>query len=180
MCSKRGQQDKDKDKDHDGILCVVEAAALPQVVVAARAVEEEAAVGAVEAVDAVEHVLGRVRVHEVEVDGDALPVRLVDERLELLGRAVAARRREERRHLVAEAGVVRVLHDGHELDGVVALLLDVRQHVLAEVVVRGDLALGRADAHVAFVDARSTRALRSLILELVHLQRNNNNNNNNK
>ena len=68
---------------------------------------------------------------------------LVDELLELIGRSVSARGGKEARHLVAEARIVRVLHDGHQLHGVIALTLHCRQNVLAEVVVCRYLAFRR-------------------------------------
>ena len=48
-------------------------------------------------------------------------------------------------YLVSEAGVVSVFHDGHDLNGVVANLLDARQDVVSERPVRIDLALGRTE-----------------------------------
>ena len=45
--------------------------------------------------------------------------------------------------LISEAGVVSVLHDGHDLDRVVADLLDAGQHVVGKRPVGVDLALGR-------------------------------------
>jgi len=48
--------------------------------------------------------------------------------------------------LIAKAGVVCVLHDGHELDAVVAEVLDPWEDVVSEVVIGGDLALWRRDS----------------------------------
>lgn len=108
--------------------------------IAARSVVEEAGLSAVELVEAVEDILGGVRVHHVEEHDETVAVRRVDQLLQLLRVSVAAananaidqtagrRRRSSfhspgRRvkvgHLVAETGVVDVLHDGHELYGVV-------------------------------------------------------------
>lgn len=56
----------------------------------------------------------------------------IDELLELFGRAEAGRDGEEVGDLVAEGGVVGVLHHGHQLNGRVARLLDVGQQVLSE------------------------------------------------
>jgi len=49
--------------------------------------------------------------------------------------------------LVSKAGVVRVLHDGHELDAVVAKMLDPGEDVVSEFVVGGDLAFRRRDSN---------------------------------
>ncbi len=61
-------------------------------------------------------VVGEVRRHPVEDHADARLVQLVDERHEVLGVAVAARRREVARRLVAPRAVERVLHDRQQLD----------------------------------------------------------------
>ncbi len=66
-----------------------------------------------------------VRRHPVEDDADALLVEVVDEEHEVLGRAVAARRREVADRLVAPRPVEGVLHDRQELDVGEARLLDV-------------------------------------------------------
>ncbi len=71
--------------------------------------------GAVEADQAVA-VLREVPGHPVEDHADAGLVAGVDEELEVLGRAEAARRREEPRHLVAPRPGERVLHHRQQLD----------------------------------------------------------------
>ena len=63
----------------------------------------------------------------------------VDKALQLLRGAEARGRREEGGDVVAEGAVVWMLHDGHELHGVVAGLLDAREHVVAELGVGSDL-----------------------------------------
>jgi hypothetical protein len=76
--------------------------------------------------------------------------------------------------LVAKAGVVGVFHDGHELHGIVALLLDKRQNVVLEVSVGGNLGLGRRDAHMGLVDAHVSRLSRAGVFELISLFNNKN------
>jgi hypothetical protein len=84
---------------------VVPGLALEEVVLAAPGAE-------VEAREPVVRVGRDVRVNDVEEDNDAAAVRLVDERLELLGRARARGDREGGGHVVAEGGVVGVLLRG--------------------------------------------------------------------
>ena len=69
---------------------VVEEPRVPEGVDPARAAVEEAAVRAVELVEAVQHVLGSVRVNDVEQDVDAQAVRGVDQLLQFLWSAVSA------------------------------------------------------------------------------------------
>jgi hypothetical protein len=105
-------------------------------------VVEVAAVGAIHLVKAVEDVLGGVAVDDVQQYDQAETVGRVNELLEVLGGAVATAGCEEAVDLVAETGVVSVLHDGHELDHVVAQVFDAGQHVLGELLVGGDAELG--------------------------------------
>jgi hypothetical protein len=53
-------------------------------------------------------------------------MRSINQLLQILGGPVATARREEVVHLVPEAGIVGMLHDGHQLDSVVAKVLDTR------------------------------------------------------
>jgi hypothetical protein len=57
-----------------------------------------------------------VRRHPVEEHADPALVQSVDEILEVVRRAEAARRREVAGHLIAPRGIVGVLHDRQELD----------------------------------------------------------------
>ena len=97
------------------VAAVVEDQALPV------GMEAEAGVGVLEQVRPVElrqgeGVFGKVRRHPVEDHPDPGLVQLVDQGHELLGRPVAARRREETGRLVAPRPVEGVLHQREELD----------------------------------------------------------------
>ena len=93
---------------------------------------------AVEADQAVA-VLREVAGHPVEDDADARLVAGIHEELEVFGRAEAAGRREEPRHLVAPRARERVLHHREQFHVRVAHLLHVGHEVLGEVPVRGRL-----------------------------------------
>ncbi|KAI3492991.1 hypothetical protein L1887_42366 [Cichorium endivia] len=134
------------------VVAIVEQARVPELVPALGALVEVEVVGAVKHVEAVEHILARVRVDNVEEYGDTHGMRNVDELLEVLGVAVPAAGGKEVGDLVAKRGVVGVLLDGHELDGVVAELLDTRQDVLCEFFELADARLGSGDADVCLVD----------------------------
>ena len=137
---------------HHLVLAVVEAERIPRRVFAAVVAVEVEVVGAVQTAEAFVLILHGVRVHDVHDDGDAGSVSGIDERTQLVGGAEAAGGREEARHVVAERAVVRVLLDGHDLDGVVAVGGDARQHLGAEFVVAAHLFLLLSHADVAFVD----------------------------
>ena len=73
-----------------------------------------------------------VRRHPVNDHAHAGFVERVDQILEILGRAVAAGRRVEARHLVAPRRVIRVLGDRHEFHVGEAHLLDVLDQRLGQ------------------------------------------------
>ena len=76
-------------------------------------------------------------VHDVQEHRDAQSMRLVDQRLELLRGATARRGGKEVCYVVPKRPIVRVLLHSHQLQAVVALLNDARQHVVLEVGVGG-------------------------------------------
>ena len=61
-------------------------------------------------------VFGKVRGHPVEEHAETRVVAGAHEGAEVVGRAVAARRREQAERLIAPRAVERVLHDRHQLD----------------------------------------------------------------
>src|SRR5690242_28446 len=126
----------------DLVVTVVEQSAVPQLVSSLGALVEVLVVAAVEHVQSIQDVLGGVAVDDVQKNGNAHAVRSVNELLEIIWEAVATACSEEAVDLVAEAGVVRVLHDSHELDGVVAQVLDSWEDVLCKLLVCSNLALG--------------------------------------
>ena len=75
--------------------------------------------GPVPEVDSVLLILLGVGVDNVHENRDTKTVRLVDHRLQLIGRPEATTRREEVRHVVPKGPVVGVLLNRHDLDRVV-------------------------------------------------------------
>mmetsp|Transcript_100425 Transcript_100425/g.281407 ORF Transcript_100425/g.281407 Transcript_100425/m.281407 type:complete len:291 (+) Transcript_100425:1776-2648(+) len=115
--------------------------------------------------DAVQAVGGRVGVHQVHEHDDAEAVRGVHEQLQLLRRSLPAGGGEEGGDVVAEAAVVGVLRDGHELDAIVAHALDPGQDVAREVGVGRHLRLAGRHADVSLVDLEVIRLQGALVLE---------------
>mmetsp|Transcript_144070 Transcript_144070/g.461197 ORF Transcript_144070/g.461197 Transcript_144070/m.461197 type:complete len:303 (-) Transcript_144070:70-978(-) len=111
-----------------------------------------AVVRAIHLCEAIQGVRRRVGVHEVHQHHNAQAVGGIDHQFELLRGALPAGRSEEGRDVVAEAAVVRVLGNGHELHAVVAQALDARQHIPGEVCVSRDLRIAGSHADVGFVD----------------------------
>jgi len=73
--------------------------------------------------------------------------------------------------LIAETGVVGVLHDCHKLNSIVAKCSDSRKGVLRELFVCCYSRLWRGDTNMRFVDTNTFWLLRSLVLKLVLLRR---------
>ena len=93
----------------------------------------------------------------------------VDKLLELLWCTVSTAGCEEVVDLVAKASIIRMLHNSHELDDVVAEVLDPGQHVLGELLVGSHTLLGGGDADMGLIHANTGGLLRSRVLELVRL-----------
>ena len=91
-------------------------------------------------------------VYHVQQHRDAHAVGLVHEVFEILGVPEAAGGGKEVRHLIAEGAVIRVLHDRHELHGVVPEVLHPRQHVVGKLPVGADAVFLGGHAHVSLID----------------------------
>ena len=89
---------------------------------------------------------------DVHDDGQAHAVRLVHQRLQFLRRAEAGAGGEEVGDVVTEAAVVRVLHDAHQLERVVAGLLDAGENLFRELGVGADAFGLLRHAHVRLVN----------------------------
>lgn len=126
-------------------------------------------VAAVEHVETVQHVLRCVGVDNVEEDSDAHAVGGIDKLFQFIWKAVTTASGKEAVYLVAETGIVGVLHNGHELDDVVAEILDSGQDVCSELFVRCDLGIRGGDADVCFVDSSAEWLWWSRVLEDVAL-----------
>ena len=144
-------------------LAVVEALGAPGRMVALGAVVEELPGGAVEHVDALGGVLDGVGVDHVQQHPDAHFVGLVHQILQILGLAEPGGSGIEVGNLVAEGAVVGMLHDGHQLDGVVAGFLHMGQGVVSELPVGAHLALFLGHAHVGFVNEQGVFTLEILV-----------------
>ena len=92
--------------------------------------------------------------NQVDHDRNPRPVRGVHQPLELLGCPETRAGGEEIGHLIAERAVVRVLLDGHELNGVVTRRGDAGEDAIGELLPGADLFLLLRHAGVDFVDQR--------------------------
>jgi hypothetical protein len=128
-------------------------------------------IAVVEHVQAVEDVLRCMAVHHIQQDCDTHAVGSIYQLLEIVWRAVSTACREEAVDLVTETGIVCVLHNCHQLYGVVSQVLDARQDVLGELFVGGYFRLWGGDTDVGFVDAGTLGLRRSLVLPDVLLGR---------
>jgi hypothetical protein len=100
-----------------------------------------------------EVVAREVRRHPVEDHADAVLVHAVDERAEVVGRAVARRGREVARDLVAPGAGERVRHHGHQLDVRVAHVARVGRELVGQLeVAQRPVALQRVQPPRAEMD----------------------------
>ena len=119
-----------------------------------RVLVEEVPARPVKLVQPVDGVITRVRVHHVHEALHTEPVALIHQVLQVLRPAASVRGGEEVCNLVPEAGVVRVVCDGHELHAVVPELVYFGQDLVGELAVgSAPLFLG-GHPHVRLVDAK--------------------------
>ena len=93
-----------------------------------------------------------VGVDDIHDDGDALLVGRINEFLEFFGSSESAGGSEEGAHMIAEGAIVRMLLNGHNLDAVVAVLDDARQHIVFELAVGAHFLGVLSHSDVALVD----------------------------
>merc|ERR1740128_216661 len=96
---------------------------------------------------------------------------MADEGLELVRAPVPRGGSEETGYLVTKAAVVCVLHDGHQLDRVVAELRDSGQHVPCEFVIGVNFSFRRRYTHMALIYSDAFRSDWPRMLELVRRRR---------
>ena len=80
-------------------------------------------------------------VHEVHDDLETSCVSCVDERLQFVRRTEAAARCEEARYMVAKGAIVRMLLDGHNLNGIIPEVNDTGKDRLLELTIATYLTL---------------------------------------
>ena len=152
---------------HNLVVTVIEQSAIPLVVASLASRVEVLMVCAVELIDTIQHVLGGVAVDDIEEHNNTQAVSSVDELLEILWGTISTACSVKVVDLVTKTSVVGVLHDGHELNHVVAEMLDTRQHVLGELFVSRHAFLGCGDANMGLIHTSTCRLLGSGMLELI-------------
>ena len=80
-------------------------------------------------------------VYKIHDDLETSCVSSIDERLQFVGRTEAAARCEEARDMVAKGAIVRMLLDGHDLNGIIPEVNDTGKDLLLELTVATYLAL---------------------------------------
>ena len=165
------------------LLHVIKAPAIPKLMISTCAVMKEASRRSIEHVDAIENVLATVAVHQIKQDCQSVLVCFVDQGLQLFRRTETAGRCEEACHLISKTSVVRMFHNGHQLNSIVSyddrsiatrsldhrqtLLDNARNNVQTKVLVGRDRRFRRTDAHVSFVDLQTVSFLRLRVFKLV-------------
>jgi hypothetical protein len=94
----------------------------------------------------------------------------VDQLFQIVWEAISAACRKEAVDLVAEASIVCMLHNRHQLYGIVAQVLDAGEDVVRELFVCSNSRLGGGDTDVGFVDTGALGLRRSLVLPDVLLR----------
>mmetsp|Transcript_56555 Transcript_56555/g.138986 ORF Transcript_56555/g.138986 Transcript_56555/m.138986 type:complete len:222 (-) Transcript_56555:251-916(-) len=82
----------------------------------------------------------------------------INESLEVFGCSAAGTASEEVCHMVPERCVVRVFHDGHDLNSCVSKLLDARENVVGKLLIGINAWLDPTHANVALINAETVGA----------------------
>ena len=144
--------------DHAG-LAVVKALGTPGRMVTLIAVVEELPDGAVKHIDAFGCILDGMGMDHIQQHPNAHLMGLVDQVFQILRPAEPAGGRIEIGHLIAKRTVVGVLHDGHQLDGIITGLLHMGQGIIRKLPVGANLTLFLCHAHMGLVDVQTVLAL---------------------
>ena len=104
----------------DFVVAVVEDTAVPQLVSASRTFVKVEMVAVVKHLEPVEYVLAGVAVYHIQFHNETHAVRSINQLFQVVWMPVSRACGEEAVDLISEAGVVRMFHDGHQLNGVVS------------------------------------------------------------
>src|SRR4051794_614078 len=96
--------------------------------------------------------------YNIKKNGDSEAVSGVDKFLQFIRLTVARRHREDIRNLVAKRGIVSVLHDRHELDGIIAETRNAWEHVSSKFLVETYTWFRGRDANCGFTLRTRQRA----------------------
>ena len=143
-----------KQEVDDFVLIVIEALGVPGTVVALCALVEELVGSTVKEVEAFPGVLAGVGMDHVQKHRDAQLMGFINKPFQRLGSSETGGDRKEIADLVAERAVVGMLHDRHDLNGVVAKLVDAGQNVFPELIEGANLALLLAHTDMALVNKK--------------------------
>lgn len=120
---------------------------------------------AIKLVQAVENILGRVAVDNVEKNDNPQSMCGINELLEVVRGAVSAACCKEAVDLVSEAGIIGVFHDGHQLNDIVSELLDPGEHILRKLLVGRHSQFRGGDSNMRLVYSHALRLLWPRVLE---------------
>ena len=134
------------------VLTVVKDLGVPGGMVPLAPCVEELVVGAVKLVDALPGIFGGVGMDHVQKHRQTQLMGLVHQGLQFLRGAEAGGGGKEIGHLVAEGGIIGMLHNGHDLDGIVAQSLDPGQNPLPKFIIGTHPGLLLGHANVALID----------------------------
>ena len=102
---------------------------------------EEERAGAVIACQPFDLIAYGMAVHKIHDDLETSCVSSIDERFQFVGRTEATTGCEEARYMVAKGAIVRMLLDGHDLNGIIPEVNDTGKDLLLELTVATYLAL---------------------------------------
>ena len=108
--------------------------------------------GSVKLVDPFVHVFHGVRVYNIHNHGDTQSVCFANQVFQIFRSPETRRRRKEIGDMIPEGAVIRMLGNGHELKGRIAVAFDSRQNVVCKLPVCAHSLTFLGHSHMAFVN----------------------------
>ena len=148
-------------------LSVVEASGAPRRMMSLGPLIEIQVFPAVEQAEPFRLIVHAVGMDDIHHDGYAAGMCIIHKMFEFLRCSESGRKCVEVGNLVSEGAVIRVLLQGHNLDGVVAKCLDMRKNIDTELFEGGDFFIFGTHAYVALVNQRMRSRTRPGVLPLI-------------
>ena len=157
------------------ILSIIKQLGVPCLMVTSCTAVEELIIRSIKLIDTLARILRCVGMYHVKQHTDAHIMCLIYQIFQILWHTTSGCRCEEATDLITKGTVVRMLHNGHNLDGVVSKILDAWKYVICKLEVGANLSLLLSHAYMALINIRRQLAVEILIgprkwsLRIIHL-----------
>lgn len=154
-------------ESHDLVMAVVEESAVPKIMVAFASTVKVLVVGSIEFIESIKYILRRMAMNHVQQHDNSHLMSSIHKPFQTFRSSIPAARSKEAVDLVSETSIVSMFHNSHQLDSIVAKVLDSGKQVVGELVVCSDTLLRRRNSDVGLIHSNALRLLWSWMLERI-------------